>query len=80
MRFVLALGCGLLALAGPLADAQVADAGQSASATNPWVIGSAGTFALVDQYGYPYLVDADAVNDGTHRYGLALGGLLSGEF
>ena len=56
MRFVPALGCGLLALLLPLAAARAADAGQSAPAKNPWAIGSAGTFALVEEFGYPYLV------------------------
>ena len=56
MRFVPALGCGLLALSLPLAAARATDAGQSASGANPWVIGSAGTFALVEEFGYPYLV------------------------
>ena len=56
MRFVPALRCGLLALSLPLAAAQAADAGMSASGPNPWVIGSAGTFALVEEFGYPYLV------------------------
>ena len=56
MRFVRALGCGLLALALPLAVPRTADAGQSASGASPWVIGSAGTFALVEEFGYPYLV------------------------
>ena len=56
MRFVPALGCGLLALALPLSAARAAAAGPSAPAANPWVIGSAGTFALVEEFGYPYLV------------------------
>jgi hypothetical protein len=56
MRFFPALGCGLLALSLPLAAARAADAGLSASGANPWVIGSAGTFALVEEFGYPYLV------------------------
>ncbi|RKX33865.1 MAG: hypothetical protein DRP71_09070 [Verrucomicrobia bacterium] len=30
--------------------------------------------------GYPYINDEDSVNDGTHGYGLALDGLLSGEY
>jgi len=55
MRFVLALGCGLLALSLPLATARAADAGQPAPATHPWVIGSAGTFALVEEFDYPWL-------------------------
>lgn len=56
MRLVGALGCGLLALSLPLAAARAADSGQSVSRTNPRVIGSAGTFALVEQYDYPFLV------------------------
>jgi hypothetical protein len=56
MRFVPALGCGLLALSLPLAAARATDAGQSSPATNPWVIGSAGTFALVQEFDYPWLV------------------------
>jgi hypothetical protein len=56
MRFVRALGCGLLAVLLPLGTARATDAGQPALAANPWVIGSAGTFALVEQYGYPYLI------------------------
>lgn len=56
MRFVPALACGLLALALPLAAAHAADAGQSAPGPNPWVIGSAGTFALVEEFDYPWLV------------------------
>jgi hypothetical protein len=31
-------------------------AGEGLPGATPWVIGSAGTFALVEQYGYPYLV------------------------
>ena len=56
MRFVPALGCGLLALSLPLAAARAADAGQPVPVANPKVIGSAGTFALVEEFGYPYLV------------------------
>ena len=56
MRFVPALGCGLLALLLPLAAARAAGSGQPAPGANPWVIGSAGTFALVEQYAYPFLV------------------------
>jgi len=56
MRFVRALGCGLLALSPPLAAARAADAGESAPEASPRVIGSAGTFALVEEFGYPYLV------------------------
>ena len=56
MRIVPALGCGLLALSLPLAAARAADEGPSASGANAWVIGSAGTFALVEKFDYPYLV------------------------
>lgn len=56
MRFFPALGCGLLALSLPLGAARAADSGQSAPAANPWVIGSAGTFALVEKFDYPWLV------------------------
>jgi len=56
MRFIPALGCGLVALSLPLAAARAAEAGPPDSGATPWIIGSAGTFALVEQYGYPYLV------------------------
>ncbi len=56
MHFVPAVACGLLALSLQAAAARAADAGPSAPAPNPWVIGSAGTFALVEQFGYPWLV------------------------
>jgi hypothetical protein len=56
MRFIPAVGCGLLALSLPLAAARAADAGAPTSAANPWVIASAGTFALVEEFDYPYLV------------------------
>ena len=56
MRFLTALGCGLVVFSLPPGPARAADAGLSAPAANPWVIGSAGTFALVEQYDYPYLV------------------------
>jgi lipid A 3-O-deacylase len=56
MHFVPAVACGLLALSLQAAAAPAADAGPSAPAPNPWVIGSAGTFALVEQFGYPWLV------------------------
>lgn len=56
MRLVRALGTGLLACSVALGAATAADAGPSAPAANPWVIGSAGTFALVEGYDYPYLI------------------------
>jgi hypothetical protein len=56
MRLLLTLGCGLATLLLPLAVAAVADEAPPPSGTRPWVIGSAGTFALVEQYDYPYLV------------------------
>jgi lipid A 3-O-deacylase len=56
MRFILALGCGLIALMLPPAAALAATGEPSASGAPPWVIGSAGTFALVEKFDYPYLV------------------------
>jgi len=56
MRFVPALGCGLLALSLPFAVARAAGDGPAGSGANPWVIGSAGTFALVEKFDYPYLI------------------------
>ena len=56
MRFILALGCGLIAFMLPLAGASAADGEASASRAGAWVIGSAGTFALVEKFDYPYLV------------------------
>jgi hypothetical protein len=56
MHFIPALGFGLLALLLPLVAALAADEGPSASGARPWVIGSAGTFALVEKFDYPYLV------------------------
>ncbi|MFO7608620.1 MAG: choice-of-anchor O protein [Candidatus Krumholzibacteriia bacterium] len=48
-----------------------------------WKDGSGGG-AVVEAYypytGYPYIYDDGTINDGTHRYGLALEGLLSGEY
>jgi hypothetical protein len=48
-----------------------------------WKDGADGT-TLVEAYypyeGYPYIHDEDAYDDGTHRYGEELEGLLSGEF
>jgi hypothetical protein len=48
-----------------------------------WKDGSDGNPALEAYYpyeGYPYIADEDAVNDGTHRYGQEVAGLLSGDF
>ncbi len=56
MRLILTLGCGLATLLLPLAVAAVADEEPPPSGARPWVIGSAGSFALVEQYDYPYLV------------------------
>jgi hypothetical protein len=56
MRFITALGCGLVALSLPLAAGRAGDREPSAAGANPWVIGSAGTFALVEKFDYPYLV------------------------
>jgi hypothetical protein len=56
MHLLLILGCGLAALLLPLAAASAADGEPPASGATPWVIGSVGTFALVEQYNYPYLV------------------------
>jgi hypothetical protein len=70
MRIVRAAAGGLLALvlvlnlgAARAADEALPDAG-------PWVIGSAGTFALVEQYDYPYLVGLQY--RGTPRTGWSL--------
>ena len=56
MRLIPALGCGLVALLLPLGATLAAGEGPSASGPHPWVIGAAGTFALVEKFGYPYLV------------------------
>lgn len=53
MCIVRAASGGLLAFFLTLGAARAADA-RPPGAT-PWVIGSAGTFALVEQYDYPYL-------------------------
>jgi len=48
-----------------------------------WKDGSDGD-AIVEAYypytGYPYVFDDGSINDGTHRYGLELEGLLSGDY
>ena len=48
-----------------------------------WRDGSDGN-EVVEAYfpyeGYPYIFDDGSINDGTHRYGLELEGLLSGEY
>jgi len=54
MRFVVAAACGLLAGLLRPGVAYAADPGPARA--TPWVIGSTGTFALVEQYGYPYLI------------------------
>ena len=56
MRFIPVLGCGLLVLSLPPGAARAADAGLPAAAANAWVIGSVGTFALVEKFDYPWLV------------------------
>ena len=48
-----------------------------------WKDGTDGGEVLEAYYpydGYPYIFDDGSVNDGTHRYGLELEGLLSGEY
>jgi len=48
-----------------------------------WKDGTDGTEVLEAYYpydGYPYLFDPDYMNDGTHRYGQEVEGLLSGEY
>lgn len=56
MHFTSTVGCGLVACLLPLAAACAAGDAPPDRATQPWVIASAGTFALVEQYDYPYLV------------------------
>lgn len=57
MRWILALVGSLATLLLPhAAAAQVAGDGGPRPAVSPSVIGSVGTFALVEQYGYPYYV------------------------
>jgi len=56
MRTIPALACGLAACLLALATSLAADEAPPVKAAQSWVIGSAGTFALVEQYGYPYLV------------------------
>ena len=48
-----------------------------------WKDGTDGTPVVEAYYpydGYPYVFDDGSINDGTHRYGLELPGLLSGEY
>lgn len=56
MRSIAAAACGLLACFLHLGTLRAAEDTRLASADARWVIGSAGTFALVEQFGYPYLV------------------------
>jgi hypothetical protein len=56
MRFITALGCGLVALSLSFVAAQAADQGLPGSSAQAWVMGSAGTFALVEEFDYPYYV------------------------
>jgi hypothetical protein len=56
MRLIPALGYGLAALLLPLGAASAAGEGPAASGAHPWVIGAAGTFALVEKFDYPYFV------------------------
>jgi hypothetical protein len=56
MRFIEALGCGLLALSLSFVAALAADQEPPGAGTHAWVIGSAGTFALVEEFDYPYYV------------------------
>ncbi len=55
MRSITAAGLGLAACLLPLAASIAADAEQPATRGQPWVIASAGTFALVEEFDYPYL-------------------------
>ena len=56
MQFTAILGCGLLACTLPLTAVSAGGGGAPATPAQPWVIASAGTFALVEQFDYPYLV------------------------
>ena len=56
MRFFAATACGLVTCFLHLGTLRAAEGDQQSSHATSWVIGSAGTFALVEQYGYPYLV------------------------
>jgi len=56
MHRTAATACGLLTLFHPFGALRAAQDTRPSSHSTPWVIGSAGTFALVEQYGYPYLV------------------------
>jgi hypothetical protein len=56
MHFASTVGCGLVACLLPLAAACAADAALPGRPDQPWVIASAGTFALVEEFDYPYLV------------------------
>jgi len=56
MRFFAAAACGLLTCFVHQGTLRAAEDDPQSSRATSWVIGSAGTFALVEQYGYPYLV------------------------
>lgn len=56
MHFTSTVGCSLVACLLPFAAACAAGDAPPDRATQPWVIASAGTFALVEQYDYPFLV------------------------
>jgi hypothetical protein len=55
MRLVMACSCGLLACTLPPA-ASATDGAAATGGAGPAVIASAGTFALVEQFDYPYLL------------------------
>lgn len=57
MRLITALGRGLLACVLPMAAPAAGDAATSEAGREPVLVGSAGTVALVEAYGYPYWVE-----------------------
>jgi len=62
---------------------EVAKCAECESKNGVWKDGSDGGDILEAYYpytGYPYIFDDGSINDGTHGYGLALDGLLSGDY
>jgi hypothetical protein len=56
MRTIPAVACGLAACFLALATSRAAGEVPSSTAARPWLIGAAGTFALVEKFDYPYLI------------------------
>jgi hypothetical protein len=56
MHFASTVGCGLVACLLPFAAACAADEAPPGRPVQPWAIASAGTFALVEEFDYPYLI------------------------